>query len=134
MKRFLTTSMLIASTLFVFTACDSPESIDEMLDDNSDRSHIIASIIDHPPYRNEMVNEMMDHDSTRAIMSRKMMDRPGMMGMMNNTTRMRNSVNQMVEMASKDSVMFNNILVQMKKNPDMWRKVNQMNNSTARLN
>jgi hypothetical protein len=134
MKKSLIPLTLLVSALFLFTACDSPRSLDQMLENDSDRSNIMSSIINHQPYRLEMVNEMMDHDSTRAIMGRRMMERPGMMGMSNDTTRMRSSVNQMIDMASKDSVMFNNMLLQMKKNPDMWRKVTRMNESTARLN
>jgi hypothetical protein len=56
MKKSLIPLTLIVSALFLFTACDSPRSLDQMLENDSDRSNIMSSIINHQPYRLEMVN------------------------------------------------------------------------------
>ena len=133
MKRSLITSMLIANAIFLFTACDSNQPVDQLLKNDAQRSEIIGSFINHQPYRMEMMNAMLQNDSCRIIMGQKMMGRPEMMGMMmSNPTKMKGTMDHMVNMAAKDSIMFNDMLQMMKEKPEMWSKVMKMHSSTSK--
>jgi hypothetical protein len=104
MKKLLITSMLIANTIFFFTACESSQSVDQLLKNDMQRSEIIGSFINHQPYRMEMMSAMMQNDSCRKILGQQMMGTPEMMGMMmKEPTRMKGTMNHMVNMAASDS-------------------------------
>jgi hypothetical protein len=130
MKKLLITSILIANAIFLFTACESNQSVDQLLKNDTQRSEIITSFINHQAYRMEMMNAMMANDSSRNIMGQRMMGRPEMMGMMmKDPTKMQGTMNHMVTTAASDSTMFNTMIQMMKDKPEMWSKVMKMNTS-----
>jgi hypothetical protein len=127
MKKLLITSILIANVIFLFTACESNQSVDQLLKNDAQRSQIITSFINHQPYRMEMMNAMMQNDSCRNVLGQKMMGNPEMMGMMmKDPTRMQGTMNHMVTMAASDSTMFNAMVQMMKDKPEMWSKLMEM--------
>lgn len=133
MKSSLITMMLIASPIFLFTTCDSKQSVDQLLKNDAQRSKIIDSFINHQPYRMEMMNAMLQNDSCRIIMGQKMMGRPDMMGMMmGDPAKMKGTMDYMLTMAAKDSIMFNDMLQMMKEKPEMWSKIMKMNSSSSK--
>ncbi|MEB2784338.1 hypothetical protein [Algoriphagus persicinus] len=135
MKKSLISSMLIANAIFLFTACQTKQPVDQLLKNDSQRSEIISSFIDHQPYRTEMMNAMMENDSCRLLIGQQMMGRPEMMGMMmSDPTKMRGTMDHMVNMAAQDTVMFNDMIQMMKEKPEMWNKVMRMNTSTIKNN
>ena len=135
MKRSLNTSMLLANAMFLFIACDSKQPVDQLLKNDSERSEIISSFIDHQPYRTEMMNAMMQNDSCRLLMGEKMMERPEMMGMMMSApTKMKGTMDHMFNMVAKDTVLFNDMIQMMKEKPEMWNKVTKMNTSVNKTN
>jgi flavoprotein len=125
MKKTLIQSMFIATTLSFFTACDSQKPVDELLKNDSQRSEIINSFINHQTYRMEMMNAMMENDSSRNIMGQKMMGRTEMM--MNDPTTIKGTMNHMVTMAASDSTLYDAMIQMMKDQPEMWSKVMKMN-------
>jgi len=64
MKKILITSMLIVMTIFLFTACETNQPVEQVLQNDSQRSEIITSFVDHHSYRTEMINAMIDNDSS----------------------------------------------------------------------
>ena len=77
-----------------------------------------------------MMNAMMQNDNCRNIMGQRMMGRPEMMGMMmKDPAKMKGSMDNMVNMAAKDTIMLNSMIQMMKDNPEMWNKVMKMNTS-----
>ena len=125
--------MFIANAILLFTACDSKQPVDQLLKNDSQRSEIISSFIDHQPYRVEMMNAMIQNDSCRLLMGQKMMGKPEMTGMMmGDPSKMKESMYHMVEMAAQDTVMFNDMIQMMKEKPEMWSKVMNMNSSTSK--
>ena len=135
MKRSLITSMLIANAILLFAACETKQSGDQLLKNDSQRSEIISSFINHQPYRMEMMNAMMENDSCRLLMGQKMRGKPEMMGMMmNKPLKMRGSMDHMIDMLAQDTVMFNDMIQMMKEKPEMWSKVMKMNSSTIKTN
>lgn len=135
MKKLLITSMLIAIAICLFTACETRQPVDQLLKDDTQRSEIIESFINHQPYRMEMMNAMMENDSCRNMMGERMMGRPEMMGMMmKDPTRMKGSMDHMVTMAASDSTTFNTMVQMMKDKPEMWNKVMKMNTSKTKTN
>lgn len=81
-----------------------------------------------------MMNAMMKNDSCRNIMGQKMMANPEMMGMMKDPTKMKGTMNHMVNMAANDSIMFNDMIQMMKEKPEMWNKVMKMKTTTTKTN
>ncbi len=135
MKKLRITSMLIANAMFLFTACDSKQPVDQLLKNDTQRSEIIASFIDHQPYRMELINAMMENDSCRKMMGQEMMEKPEMMGMMmKDPTKMKGTMEHMVTMAASDSTMFNAMTQMMKGKPEMWNKFMKMKSSTTKTN
>jgi len=133
MKRSLIASMLIANAIFLFTACDSKQSVGQLLENDAQRSEIVSKLIDHQPYRMEMMNAMMENDSCRHLMGKKMMEKPEMLGMMmRDPKKMKGSMDHMVNMAAQDTVMFNEMIQMMKDKPEMWSKV--MKAATSKTN
>ncbi len=133
MKKSLITSMILAIGLFLFTACETKQSVDQLLKNDTQRSEIVESFINYQPYRMEIMNAMMQNDSCRNLMGQKMMEKPEMMGMMmSNPTRMKGTMDHMVNIAAKDSIMFNSLIQMMKDKPEMWSKVMKMNSSTSK--
>lgn len=132
MKKLLIQSMFIAIVMVVFTACDSKQHVDQLLKNDTQRSEIINSFINHQPYRMEMMNAMMENDSCRNIMGQKMMGRPEMMGMMmKDPTKMKGTMNHMVTLAASDSTMYNAMIQMMKDQPEIWSKVMKMKTTTT---
>lgn len=135
MKRSLITSMFIANAIFLFTACEIKQPVDQLLKNDSQRSEIISSFIDHQPYRMEMMNAMMQNDSCRLLMGKKMMGKPEMMGMMmSDPAKIKGTMDHMFNLAAKDSIMFNDMIQMMKERPEMWKSVMKMNSSTGNTN
>jgi hypothetical protein len=134
MKKLRITSMLVANAMFLFTACDSKQPLDKLLKNDTQRSEIIASFMDHQPYRMELMNAMMENDSSRNIMSQKMMEKPEMMGMMmQDPIRMKGTMDHMLTMAASDSTMFNAMIQMMKNKPEMWSKVMKIQTATTKI-
>lgn len=135
MKKLLIASILISNALLIFTACESNQPVDQLLKNDGQRSEIISAFINHHPYRMEMMNAMMQNDSCRNIMGQRMMDNPEMMGMMmNNPKHMKGTMDQMYNMATRDTIIFNSMVQMMKERPDMWNKVMTMNTPEAKSN
>ena len=135
MKKLLITSMFIATAIFLFTACETKQPVDQLLKNDSQRSEIISSFVNHQPYRMEMMNAMMQNDSCQLLMGQKMMEKPEMMGMMmSDPTKMKGTMDHMVNMAASDSVMFNEMIQMMKEKPEMWNKVMKIKTSTTKTN
>jgi hypothetical protein len=133
MKKLLITSMLIASAIFLFTACESNQSADQLLKNDTQRSDIIGQFINHQPYRMEMMDAMLQNDSCRNVMGQRMAGRPEMMGMMmSDPIKMNGTMDHMVAMAASDSTTFNAMIKMMKGRPEMWNKVMQMNTSKTK--
>lgn len=127
--------MLIANAVFLFTACDSKQPVDQLLKNDSQRSEIIGSFINHQSYRMEMMNAMMQNDSCLFLMGQKMMEKPEMMGMMmSDPEKMKGTMDHMVNIAAQDTVMFNDMIQMMKDNPEMWSKIMKMNSFTGKTN
>lgn len=125
--------MLIAIAMFLFTSCDSKQSADQLLKNDTQRSEIIASLITYQPYRMELMNAMMKNDSCRNMMGQRMMEKPEMMGMMmKDPTKMKGTMGHMVTMAASDSTMFNAMIQMMKDKPEMWSKIMKMKTSTTK--
>ncbi len=131
MKKLLITLMLIANAILLFTACESKQPVAQLLKNDTQRSEIIDSFVDHQPYRMEMMNAMMENDSCRNILGQKMMENTEMMGMMmSDPAKMMGTMDHMVNMAANDSIMFNNMIQIMKGKPEMWNKVMKMTSTT----
>jgi hypothetical protein len=80
-----------------------------------------------------MMNAMMENDSCRLLMGQKMMEKPEMMGMMmSDPSKMKGTMDHMVDMAAQDTAMFNDMIQMMKGKPEMWSKVMKMNSSTSK--
>lgn len=127
MKKLLITLILIANAIFLFTACEPTQPLDQILKNDPQRAAIMDSIIAHQPYRMEMMNAMLQNDSCRQLMGQKMMEKPDMMGvMMSNPKNMKGTMEHMVSMADKDTVMFNDMVQMMKGKPEMWNKIMNM--------
>ena len=128
MKKSLSTSLLIPIAILIFTACENKQPVDQFLKNDMHRSEIISTVIDHHPYRTEMMNAMVENDSCRLLMGQKMMGRPEMMGMMmGDPQKMKGTMDHMFNMASKDSIMFNDMIQMMKERPEMWSKLMKLN-------
>lgn len=135
MKKILITSLFLANAIFLFMACETKQPVDQMLKNDSQRSEIISTFINHQPYRTEMLNAMMDNDSCRLLMGQQMMDRPEMMGMMmGDPAKINRSMDHMVNMAAQDTLVLKNMIKMMKEKPEMWNKVMRMNTSTLKNN
>jgi len=135
MKKTRITLTLTLFALFMFTACETEQPVDQLLKDETQRSEIIASFIGHQAYRMEMMTALMENDSCRNIMGEKMMENPKMMGhMMKDPTKMMGSMDQMVNMAANDSIVFNDMIQMMKEKPEMWEKVKKMQTATTKTN
>ena len=133
MKRSLITSMFTSIAILLFTACETKQPVDQLLKNDSQRSEIISKFIDHQPYRTEMMNAMMENDNCRLLMGQKMMEKPEMMGMMmSDPSKMKGTMDHMVDMAAQDTVMFNAMIQKMKDKPEMWSKVKKMSSSTSK--
>ena len=77
----------------------------------------------------------MENDSCQLLMGQKMMEKPEMMGiMMSDSAKMKGTMDHMVNMAGKDSIMFNFMIQMMKAKPEMWSKVMRMKTSTTKTN
>lgn len=135
MKKFLITSMLVTNAIFLFTACETKQPVDQLLNNDLQRSEIISTVIDHHRYRTEMMNAMVENDSCRLLMGQKMMGRPEMMGMMmSDPQKMKGTMDYMVNMTAKDTTLFNDMIQMMKEKPEMWDKVMKMKNATTKSN
>jgi hypothetical protein len=135
MKRLLIASMLIANAMFLFTACETEQPVDQLLKDDPQRSKIISSFVNHQPYRMEMMNAMMQNDSCQLLMGHKMMEKPEMMHMMmSDPEKMKGTMDHMVNLAAEDSTMLNDMIQMMKERPEMWNKVMEMNSSINKTN
>lgn len=131
MKKLLIASMLMASAIFLFIACDSKQPVDQLLKNDAQRSEIITSFINNQAYRMEMMDAMMANDSSRNIMGQRMVGRPEMIGMMmSDPAKIKGTMDHMVNMAANDSIMFNNMIQMMKDKPEMWNKVMKMTSTT----
>ncbi len=135
MKKSRITSALILCSVILFTACETEQPVGQLLKNDTQRAEIIDSLISHQNYRMEMVNAMMANDSCRNIMGQKMMGNSGMMGMMmKDPTKMKGTMDHMVNMAANDSAIFNDMVQTMKEKPEMWDKVMQMKTPTTKTN
>jgi hypothetical protein len=135
MKKLLINSILLVNAVFLFTACETKQPVDQLLKNDTQRSEIIESFINHPPYRMEMMNAMMENDSCRNIMGQRMMGNPEVMGMMmKDSTRMKGTMDHMVNMAASDSIVFNDMMLMMREQPEMWDKVMNMKTTTTKNN
>ncbi|MDI1235170.1 MAG: hypothetical protein PSX81_12885 [bacterium] len=94
-----------AALSFLF-ACNSKQTADQSLNDDSQRKGIITSIVHHSPYMNEMMQEMMNNDSCKQMMVDGIMGNSGMMKMMMNNSSMHSMMmDHMMGMAKTDSSM-----------------------------
>ena len=119
MKKLTILSILIASAMSFFTACNSKQAADQVLNDESQRKAVITSIAHHETYSMEMMKEMMNSDSCKVMMGQHMMGDTGMMNMM---------MGNMMNMAEKDSAMCKNMMQMMHQKPAMMKMMNNMKN------
>jgi len=78
------------------SSCNTKQTADQSLKDDSQRKTIIGTIAHHQPYMAEMMNEMIKNDSSKQMMAQSMMSDPKMMTMM---------MDNMMTMTKNDSTM-----------------------------
>ncbi len=96
MKNLTLLSIFIAAAMNLLLSCNSNQTADQYLKDNSQRKSIISAIAHHQPYMADMMHEMMNSDSCKQMMSQSMMSDPGMKAMM---------MDDMMNMCKKDPSM-----------------------------
>jgi len=79
------------------SSCNTKQTADQSLKDDSQRKTIIGTIAHHQPYMAEMMNEMIKNDSSKQMMAQSMMSDPKMMTMM---------MDNMMTMSKMDTSMF----------------------------
>jgi hypothetical protein len=88
MKKFTAISTFLI-TIFSFVACNSNQTADQCLRDETQRTNIISAIIKDSAYSKEMMNMMMNDDHCKNRMSQNMMEKPEMKNrMMDNMMNM----------------------------------------------
>ncbi len=144
MKKLIILSMFMAGAISLFTACNSKQTVDQFLMDDTQRKDIITALVHHPSYRMEMMREMMNNDSCKQMMGQNMMKDPGMMSMMmSDSSMMHNMMNgnknmqnrmmgQMMDMAEKDSVMCDAMMRMMNEKPQIKSRMMKMNMSNTK--
>lgn len=132
--------LLSIGTMLLFTQC-AEKSAETVLKDDSQRREIIASIVSHEPYRAELMDEMMSNDSCKHMMHERLKSDPAMMQMMMHDSTMMHKMmsgdksmqikmmDHMVDMADKDSVLFNAMITRMNSKPEMMTRMMKMPNS-----
>lgn len=95
MKTYSTFTFLIC-ILGLLASCQSKQTTDQCLADDSQRAEILTAVAHHPAYMSEMMQQMMTNDSGRHAMAESMMKNPDMKPMM---------MDQMMSMCASDSAM-----------------------------
>ena len=131
---------LFFATMLSFPQC-AEKSAELVLKDETQRKEVIASIVSHEQYRAEMMDEMMSNDCCKHMMHERMKNDPAMMqNMMHDSTMMHKMMsgdksmqikmmNHIVDMAEKDSVLFNAMITRMNSKPEMMNRMMKMPNS-----
>jgi len=147
-------SVIIAAALTLLFACNSKQTADQYLQDEHHRKDIVLAMVHHPSYRTEMMHEMMNNDSCKQLMGQSMMSDQGMMKMMMNNPEMMNNMtsdssmvhnmmnrnrtmqnnmmDQMMDMAEKDSAMCITMMQMMKDRPQINQRMIEMNMSNTK--
>ena len=118
MKKLINLSIFIASAMIFLPACNSKQTADDFLKDNTQRKEITTAIIHNPAYHAELMQVMMNSDSTKQMMEEYMMKDPAMM----NTI-----MEHMMNMADKDSAMCKKMMNMMEQKPIMLKMMKDMN-------
>ncbi len=118
MKRFTFYSILFIAAISLLPACNTKQTTDQLLKDDTQRKEIAAAIIHNPGYHMELMQMMMNTDSSRQMMGQNMMQDSGMMNMM---------MTHMMNMADNDSTMCRNMIQMMQQKPMMMQMMKEMN-------
>lgn len=131
---------LFFATMLSFTQC-AEKSAESVLEDETKRKEVIASIVSHEQYRAELMDEMMSNDSCKHMMHERMKGDPAMMQkMMHDSTMMHKMMGgdknmqmkmmeHLVDMAEKDSVLLNAMATRINSKPEMMTRMMKMPSS-----
>lgn len=148
MKK-LTTISILAVTFLSFAACDSNQSADQSLKDDSHRTKIISTIVKDPAYSKEMIDVMMNDDNCKNMMSQNMMENPEMKNMMmdnmmnmckSDSTMCKMMMGKTMDMCEDDESMCKMMTNSMKSHTDVMKSVkgcymdNMMDNKDGHMN
>ena len=86
----------MAAAMSLLFACNSKQTAEQCLQNDTQRKDIIVAIVHHQPYMTEMMHEMMNNDSCKQMMAQNMMSDSKMQLMM---------MDNMMDMCKKDPAM-----------------------------
>ncbi|MDZ4793964.1 MAG: heavy metal-binding domain-containing protein [Bacteroidota bacterium] len=118
MKKLIILSTFIAAAMSILPSCNSKQTVDDYLKDDTQRKEVTTAIIHNPAYHAELMQVMMNSDSTKQMMGEGMMKDPAMMNMM---------MENMMNMADKDTAMCKKMMNMMEQKPMMMKMMKEMN-------
>jgi len=133
MKNVTTLSIFFTVAISFLSSCNTKQTADQSLKDDSQRKNIIGTIAHHQPYMAEMMHEMMNSDSCKQMMAQSMMSDPKMMTMMmdnmmtmskNDSTMSKMMMDRTMEMCDADATKCNMMMDAMKTHPNVMKSMN----------
>lgn len=130
---------LVALSIPLLVCCDFNANTSPELSDQATRQEIMASIANDKNMSEEMISIMMDHNDDRSIHQHIMGNRNELLKMMKENPIMRqHMLSVMMETVNNDSVLSNEMIEGMSKNPQMLlmmqhKSGNQMMDGTGSM-